>query len=438
MESNKIIEKIQTILDSYKNNKAKTWEIGTDFYKTWIRLSNNLKKIKFNASKNKINSLSKILITSSINKKNEKGRFKISIGGYEITPSSSKKAIAEGALRQYLQEGSAMSLINYSARSKINDNVTFELNPMIWDLTKNTEDNLNQILLRTLTSSIYSDVSYVVNLGYSLFLSLIDEEDATLFTKIKNHIIKPRTVNKSNKNFVNYEISDARSQEFINHVKGDKLNKSFGRGKSTYVTATKELLNAYKFEDIVDYMYNYITNDSNDNNFIKTKEEINDIELSRELKQKIQQIQNNRSFLKPNIISHRVFDKNKVWSDLDNSDLNLDLPMTLIGCHIYDVNHIISDFRVDVKINKNFNNFEYYLHQVSDPNNGILLNDNAHRLFDNQKVWFDLEGKLCFRLESKKTVENAFGNNLYNVRIKQSIFNEKMKNYIFKKNSNLN
>jgi hypothetical protein len=59
-------------------------------------------------------------------------RYQILLGGVNITPTSKNNMSAsESAIRQYLQEGSALGLIGYSAGDKIADKQYFKIDPKI-------------------------------------------------------------------------------------------------------------------------------------------------------------------------------------------------------------------------------------------------------------------------------------------------------------------
>ena len=40
-----LVEKLNYIIKSFINNDARLWEIGTDFYSTWINFHNILRKV---------------------------------------------------------------------------------------------------------------------------------------------------------------------------------------------------------------------------------------------------------------------------------------------------------------------------------------------------------------------------------------------------------
>jgi hypothetical protein len=59
-------------------------------------------------------------------------RYRIELGGSNITPITTNKVVAaESTIRQYLQEGSALGFIAYSEGDKIIDGAKFKIHPRI-------------------------------------------------------------------------------------------------------------------------------------------------------------------------------------------------------------------------------------------------------------------------------------------------------------------
>ena len=51
-----IIKKINYIIDSFIKEDARLWEIGTDFYSTWIKFHKNIKAV-YNFENPQLNNL---------------------------------------------------------------------------------------------------------------------------------------------------------------------------------------------------------------------------------------------------------------------------------------------------------------------------------------------------------------------------------------------
>ena len=69
---------------------------------------------------------------------------------------------------------------------------------------------------------------------------------------------------------------------------------------------------------------------------------------------------------------------------------------------------------------------------IQDSDNGILMNKCCHSLFDKSYVWFDDNGKLQWKKEKEELVKRSFGNHLDEIKIKSSVFNDEMIEYMFK------
>lgn len=434
-EKNAILtKKLQKIFDIYKESGARLWILDTDIYNTWSRFAENLKPILTNKNLKKLPN--KISI-SSVKEKNGKIKYSLKIGNINVTPIKKKgdKIAAKSTTRQYLQEGSALSFINYSENDKIEDKISYSLNPTIWGLCDDTPKELNNSLLRSLANSLTSKDPSVINIGYSLLISLIYKTDKHIFFDIKNHKISTNKSGNDNViNFSGYEISTTPALEIIRHSVGEKEgpNKEIKGSSSTYKSATKNLLQEYDLFKIVDYIFN-IAFDGKDISEVEIEPTNIDNQFNKMLNISTQKIEKARTHLRKNIIEARVPNENEPYSDLENSKLNEDVVKNLIVCHIYDVEGIKKEFLNKYTGSKDDIPLDYYINLASDPNNGIFLNPSAHKLFDNQTIWFDSDGKLCYKKSQIKTVQNAFGDDLDNVRIKPQVLTKEMAEFINKK-----
>lgn len=430
------IKKTQKLFDIYKDSNAHLWILDTDIYNTWDRFAQNLKQI---ITKNDFTKLPNKISISHIKDKN---KYALLINNINITPTNKKKdnrIVAKSTIQQYLKVGSALSCINYSDKDKIGDNTSYSLNPNIWDLCDDTPKKLNNAFLRSLTNSLTSKDPFVVNIGYSLFINLIYNTNKKIFFDIKNHEISTnKPGNDAVSEYSNYEINTTPALEIIRHLAGEKEgpNKEIKGCSSTYKNATKNLLNEYDLYKIIDYMYETISTNK-DLSEIEIEPTSLDNQFSKYIKQGEQKIEKARSHLRKNMIKARVNNENEPYSDLENSKPNEDLVSRLVVCHIYDVKEIKKAFSSKCTRTNDDIPLDYYIEQASDHNNGIFLSPSAHILFDNQTIWFDSEGKLSYKEGLKRTVQNAFGDNLENVRIKPSVLSGKMIEYINKKWSNL-
>jgi hypothetical protein len=179
-----------------------------------------------------------------------------------------------------------------------------------------------------LIKSVSSNIYFEKNLGYSLFLSLLDEYNDSIFDKFSNHILVPRTKKTFTQNFLNKK----ETKEFIKHIKGEKT-KTYGNGKRTYLRAI-EKLKVYGLEKIFDAIYNYIIEPSK-LEFIDYIDD-NNQKLHNQLLIVYQQLMKKRLNLRKEILKQRVGDL-EIYSDLNFSPPNNTQISLLKACHIYDV-----------------------------------------------------------------------------------------------------
>jgi hypothetical protein len=73
----------------------------------------------------------KVVLKKIINNEMQE-RYKMIIGDKNVTPiTTSKEYASASAIRQYLQEGSALGFLNYSDGDKVDDGSEFSINPKL-------------------------------------------------------------------------------------------------------------------------------------------------------------------------------------------------------------------------------------------------------------------------------------------------------------------
>ncbi|MDE6472997.1 MAG: HNH endonuclease, partial [Ureaplasma sp.] len=356
------------------------------------------------------------------------------INNNNITPSF-KNIVKHSTMRQYLQIGLSLGLISYDDNKKWdNDDFFLNINPKFWQINcKNIDSELTDLFVYALFNSLDNHVSWTRNFGLSLFLSLIEQFDNTIFNSFNNdYFLLPKT--NRNKNLINNKIylSSSNGKEYIKHLRGLKTNL-FGEGKNTYKTLCEKILSKYKFDDILDQMYK-ITKCTNDNDFFDnqfiTNKKFNENKIKKDALDKYLNILNNkRCKLRENIIISRVGTiEDIIYSDIENSELNDTFVSSQEACHIYDIYKIKSDlsnYIIETDYNElNDNVIDQIIDKADDFNNGILLNRNCHKIFDKNYVWFNDEGKLIYLKECEQIVKDAFGNNLDQIYIKKRTLTE--------------
>lgn len=398
--------KIQKILDTFQKNKAKSWEIGTNFYQSMKILAEKIENL----------AISKILIKQVL-----RDRFEIWMDNKNITPTTRGKYAAKSTIRQFLQESSALSYIAYSSGDKIEDGVFFNCAPRLFLLRKN---EISEHIFFLIVRSVTSLISYEKNMGYSLFICWLIKQNDFHSLNIK-HQVFPIQLSKVTRTAWGCEIKEEKVIEYINHFYGKKTNK-YGRGKNTYIEAIKELEKRYSFDKLVDMLDKYINNPKSIEMFDEFEKEKYDFE--NEYLKYCREIDSLRSKIRENAKSLRVDKENEKYSDLENSPTNKTYFQSLEACHIFDICQIKEKVKEYLKNNKKPD----FIDWTNNPNNCIFLNSSCHNLFDRLVCWFDPEnGKLICRNENKDWVGEQFGNkNLEQIHIKSSILNDEMKKFI--------
>lgn len=411
--------KVDKILKQYEYSKAKTWEIGTNFLKSCQLLLSKVNKIKFdtNLRPTKINIKRRVI--------NCDERYEMLIAGYNITPTRHKNGIlSRSAIRQYLQEGSALCFWGFSENDFKKDGFSVSLYPDFWDLVNNDKKIIDSII-RMICCSTNSKISHERNIGYTLFLSLFDEYDNKLLRTFSSHWLHPRT----QRSFDCGNLSSDETIIFLKHVKGE--DTKYGKGKKSYIDACKLVLDNIHFDELINKMYECIENGYDILNF--SIEKIDDETKLKLFQSYVNKLKNKRSKLKESIINNRVCGWNKKWSDLQNSNPNFISAGTMEAAHIFDVWRIKAELKDAITNNDGEDKINKILYQAEDFNNGILLNSQAHKMFDKKIVWFDTNGKINYRSENIDEIKEFFGKELDNIRIKPIVLNDSMKNYLKKR-----
>ncbi|MDE5617706.1 MAG: HNH endonuclease, partial [Ureaplasma sp.] len=438
----KITKIIELFLDKENNykNQAKTWEVGTNFYQslniTLTNINSKLNKNKYNYIE--IKSEYDLKIT-----KNER-KYKLLLNGeHNITPTTRKNKIAaESTIRQYLQIWFALEIIEENKFRFNKDSYVIKLTNKIFDFIKYYENELIFKFLKLIPYSYYSNIDFVKNLGFSLFISLIDEYNNQNKINYFDYIdsqFKPKSQSKKYKNYTPFNFKNNISQEYIRHVKGDDTN-IFGNGKKTYTQLSKEILKKYEFEDIIDSIYNTLfeSYDENKNLFltfnISSFKEKENKEMYYKLNNYIEIIKRERFKLRQNIINERIYGyglSTKDYSDILNSLNNRRQVENMQACHIYEVEYIIKDFKLfasrNIKKIEDFENEQFkkeidkFINDASNYNNGIFMNSDSHKIFDKHYVWFDTNGKFHYLESQKDEVIKSFGEQYRNIQINSKV-----------------
>lgn len=461
-----IYKKINRILEIFLDDKngskpAKSWEVGTNFYNS---LKIFIKKIKENNLIKKENfiSIRKVYLCDDNNL--GKDRFQMLLNDTKsanITQTTKKnESAAKSTIRQYLQVLAALGIIpEQEAIKKIEDGTTIELTELVYDFIKYDENEILEKFIKMISEAMFSHIAFVKNLGFSLFLCLIDEYGKQNETNYFEYINNFEFINKQNnhrlREFRPFRTRNETTIEYIKHLKGEKT-VIFGSGKQTYTKLCKEIAENYDFEDVVDSIYQTLVSNSGENDeanknifFILDKKIKHNKAIHEKTNSFINVIKIERAKLRKNIINNRVnatLDRSnpkKLYFDIANSLTNYTDVSYMDACHIYDVEYIIKDLKKLISANvvnpDDFNNealkdkIDVLINDASDFNNGLLMNKNCHQLFDKRLVWFSRDGKLNYVNEEKENVEKSFGTDYENIFIAKNVLTEKMKEYLDKR-----
>lgn len=461
-----IYKKINRILEIFLDDKngskpAKSWEVGTNFYNS---LKIFIKKIKENNLIKKENfiSIRKVYLCDDNNL--GKDRFQMLLNDTKsanITQTTKKnESAAKSTIRQYLQVLAALGIIpEQEAIKKIEDGTTIELTELVYDFIKYDENEILEKFIKMISEAMFSHIAFVKNLGFSLFLCLIDEYGKQNETNYFEYINNFEFINKQNnhrlREFRPFRTRNETTIEYIKHLKGEKTAR-FGSGKHTYTMLCKEIAENYDFEDVVDSIYQTLDSNNGENDevnknifFILDKKIKDNKVIHEKTNSFIDVIKIERAKLRKNIINNRVnatLDRSnpkKLYFDITNSITNYTDISYMDACHIYDVEYIIKDLKKLISANvanpDDFNNetlkvkIDVLINDASDFNNGLLMNKTCHQLFDKRLVWFSRDGKLNYINEEKENVEKSFGTGYENIFIAKNVLTEKMKEYLDKR-----
>lgn len=460
-----IYKKINRILEKFLDDKngskpAKSWEVGTNFYNS---LKIFIKKIKENNLIKKENFIliKKVYLCDDSNIGKDCFQMLLNdIKSANITQTTKKnESAAKSTIRQYLQVLAALGIIPEQEAIKIEDGTTIELTELVHDFIKYDENEILEKFIKMISEAMFSHITFVKNLGFSLFLCLIDEYGKQNDTNYFEYINDFEFINIKNnhrlREFRPFRTRNEKTIEYIKHLKGEKT-ATFDSGKHTYTMLCKEIVENYNFEDVVSSIYQTLNSDSgeydeaNKNIFFILDKNITDKKVIHEKTNSfINVIKTERAKLRKNIINNRVnaildiSSPKQLYFDITNSITNYTDVSYMDACHIYDVEYIIKDLKKLITANvanpDDFNNetlkdkIEVLINDASDFNNGLLMNKNCHQLFDKRLVWFSSDGKLNYIDEEKENVEKSFGADYENIFIAKNVLTEKMKEYLDKR-----
>ena len=402
--SNDLIYKVNFIMNSFFNGDSnyipgiekvskyfknpKIWNMDTDIFNMMKRLYDNIKGF---------NHIREIEIRNTGNK-NKKNNFLYSVfaNGINITPSKTQKEVALSTARQYCQTLTALEIVMFSDFKK--EGFVLECN-----FIQRKLENFKNMGFSIILNGQKSAIDWVRNLGFSLFMSLLYYKGLDFFTLDKE-----------------YQIIEKRKRNIKTGAKyltiRDGIKEIEQMYKETYKNLIINNFEEYELEEIIDFIFNYINNNRDDNELIKKVEELN----------KQNTISAERSKFKKSIFDDRlsknlICDKKEIYSDLVNSQNNYEKLSArfndLHACHIYEVKNIKRD--------------DSDIYHVSNPSNGIMMKSEYHWAFDKGLFVFNEEGEFRCREEEESYLFDTL--KLEKCKIRKEIFDESMRLYLKKR-----
>lgn len=421
---NNHINKLNEILNLLVNDKdlpkSYYWKMGTDIFKTFDRLYENIKDLEINSyiffKENK-----DIITVEGKNK-----TYNLLLNNINITPIKNKRSAALGTATQYRRMICAFG-IGIVQENKYKNEKDFILNEgKIW-LSYDIKWLLNQrnrynLIIKIISDSLFSRIQYVRDLSYSIIMSFL----------ISNQF-KFELLNKDNQNIRLFKArNDTPKLLNLINEKEEILEDIDNQGlKGTYnsiVECIKKNTNNDINNFIDDIWFEYERKDA-----INFEEDRN---KERNKNYLIDKIKQNRSKFKPNIFKNRkelglINSQNDNYSDIEDIEGSKDGLLAkwneAEAAHIFDVAKI-KNFLLN---NKDITKQNEYLSFISDPNNGIIMKHEYHKSFDRGQWTFDSNGNMIVPYENKKYLFDIL--KLKYIKINANVLNEDMKKFLNKR-----
>lgn len=422
---NNHINKLNEILNLLVNDKdlpkSYYWKMGTDIFKTFDRLYENIKDLEINNyiffKENK-----DIITVEGKNK-----TYNLVLNNINITPIiKNKTSAALGTATQYRRMICAFG-IGIVQENKYKNEKDFILNEGKIRLSYDIKWLLNQrnrynLIIKIISNSLFSHIQYVRDLSYSIIMSFL----------ISNQF-KFELLNKDNQNIRLFKARNDTPKllNLINEKEEilEDINKQGLKGTyNSIIECIKKNTNNDINNFIDDIWFEYERKDKIDIEEDRNKE--------RNKNYLIDKIKQNRSKFKPNIFKNRkelglINSQNDNYSDIEDMEGSKDGLLAkwneAEAAHIFDVAKI-KNFLLN---NKDITKQNEYLGFISDPNNGIIMKHEYHKSFDRGQWTFDSNGNMIVPYENKKYLFDIL--KLKYIKINAIVLNEDMKKFLNKR-----
>lgn len=432
MISNDLIDKISDIFKKFISIDSKIWNIDTNVSNTWKRFKENLyKNFEFDNFHYKNLQIVAVSHPKPEPNKTDNSYFLVEIDKKNVTPRTgdNSKGWSKSGVRQFLQVGSAFGIIMYSPDDDFSSGLSFNISAKIATLL--TGNGWEHLILSSIKNSLFSHAKHINNFGLSLFFAYIIKENKDILKSIHDKLWFKWCKDKSNKkNHCTNKPFD--SKDILAISCGEKIYSQ------TYKDLVTTLLSAFNFDFVINYLYESVANDSNNNyaisdfddkkyqdNKLRTCSDLED--YTRKIKHFNQKVDKERAKFRQILLSNREITNKEKYCDIEL----LEEPFItyLDAAHIFEISSIKYEIRHFLKTNL------YGLEDVitkitkyaSNHNNGLLLPVDVHRAFDRNTFQFDTQGNIIYQKENIEEIRNL---GIEKSKIKKCVLNHEMISFL--------
>lgn len=406
-----IIKKIDTILYRFSSIDSELWDIDTNIINTWELFRKYLNEnFSFDSFCFESSTIERIKIIKNTN------YWIFKINNINLTPSKTcHNGWSQGGIRQFLDVGKAFGFFFYDKKQIFKSKISTINNSSQFSKLLGNNFEWSQCILELIIRSLWTNSKEIKDLGFSIFYCLLGIKFDDYFKESNEKIELKKRVKR--------KVKESSTKDFNKQgLKYWYSNSEYGFGFAKEVRSSYkgciEKLQEIDDEEIIDYIYNSIINNSEEClKYYIDKHYYNDT---------IRVIENNRRGFKFILLKNRKQLDNQFYSDLQYQGNYLEPYIGYVeAAHIYDVKEI------KMAAKNNIDNKNEIISFTNNPNNGLLLDSNIHILFDKRIFEFDINGKIIYQNENEEILKRV---NLINAKIKQSVLTKEMINFLKMRN----
>lgn len=447
--TNQNIELEKNLQIKLLKSEPKIWNMDTSIFTIVNNFYNKIFNIYINECRdfNNVLDFFNFFYIKKTNENNDKKkeRFILECNNIDITPTSKKDSpeVALNTMGQYLRILNFLNIIIIDVKNSLkNDTVynivsnQFVINIGIDFLNFLLCDDLKKWfsidkLLSFIVDGIKKEIKGFKDMAFSIFINLI-------------YFLDTKKVIFNDENLTIKRIKFIKNKQNQKYTFIETIKKSFKETYSGIISCFVDSLKVHYGEECEELLYETL-------NLIFSKlyseKIINDIQISKnspelgywfeQMKEQLElenKIKNSRAKLRKNILKNRNINDDPYYSDIEpikqNEKFIHDCIEQQEAAHILAVNEIKQNIKDNID----------YLYELSDPNNGILMDHTYHDAFDRGWISFDIKGHMIARDEWKKRYIDNNGNYIKYplMKIKNDVYNQTMKQYFEKKKNKYN